>query len=97
MLPTYPVVERFREEENSAIIRKMARRMSPMLDAVQHRVQFEGRKHVIERHDDTVSDTDMASVKAELTIPADMSLEEFDFSRLESLLQGVATQMRSSF
>ncbi len=93
MLPTYPVIEMFRDENNTATIHAMARQMSPMLGAVQRRVQFEGRGHVIERHDETVSDTDMAAVTAEMTVPADMALDDLTFDRLNELLAGVAEQM----
>lgn len=93
MLPTYPIIETFRDDKNTATIHAMARRMSPMLAAVQRRVQFEGRGHVIERHDETISDTDMAAVTAELTIPADMALDDLTFDRLNELLAGVAEQM----
>lgn len=93
MLPTYPLIETIREERNSATIRAMARQMSPMLDAIQHHIQFEGRGHVIERYDESVSDTDMANVSAELNIPTDLSLDDFTADRLHEFLAAVAGQM----
>ncbi|MBI1406037.1 MAG: hypothetical protein GC145_07925 [Caulobacter sp.] len=80
-------------EDNLAMVQQLAMRISPMLGMIARHNQFEGSGHAIERHDDTVSETEMASVTGEITFSRDMLLTDFTPAELLKRLAELAQQM----
>lgn len=93
MLPTFPKIQQHRMEDNFATVEQLAMRISPMLGMIARHAQFEGAGHAIERHDDTVSETKMASVTGEVTLSTDMPLVDFTPAELLKQLAALAQQM----
>lgn len=92
MLPTFPRIQQHRMEDNFLTVNMLAAQMSPLIGMVSHNIQFEGAGHAIERHDDTVSETEMTTVTAELTFSMDMLLDDFTPAELLRRLGELAEQ-----
>lgn len=93
MLPTFPRIQQHRMEDNFLTVHRLAAQISPMLGMIARNIQFEGSGHAIERHDDTTSETEMATVAGELTFSKDMPLGEFTSAELLRRLAELAQQM----
>lgn len=92
MLPTYPLIVSFRKSANSERIQGIAHALSPFNQVDRH-CQHEGRGQVIERHDETESEVELATVMAELVTPMDLPLTDFTPLRLDEMLIDIAQQM----
>lgn len=93
MLPAFPKIRQKRIEANTAVMRQVAGRVSPISGQVKRHVQFEGAGNTIERHDDTVSTTNMGTVTVELSVPSDTPLVEFTPAKLYEYLVDMGKQI----
>lgn len=92
MLPGFPKIRAKRVEGNGATIQFVARQVSPLIGEIKRHAQFEGEGNIIERHDDTVSDSGMGKISAVMTVP-NMPLDEFTERRHLAYLVDAGRQM----
>lgn len=93
MLPGFPKIRRHRIEDNAALIKHVARLVSPMIGELKRHVQFEGTGNTIERHDETSTTTNMLPVSATLSVPSDTRLADFTPRKHREYLVDAGRQM----
>ena len=84
MLPAFPKIEKLTGEVHRQTIENLAAQKSPMLAMITKHILFEGRQTTIHRHDDSVGDSPLQAVSAEIKLD-EMTIENFLESGFSSL------------
>jgi hypothetical protein len=66
MLPAFPKIENFCAEVSNRLIEHLAAQKAPLFNLVDKHIQFEGDHATILRHDDTVGETPLHPITAEV-------------------------------
>ena len=96
MLPTFPEIVNYRNEQNMAYLKKRIGQLSPIQQEIRKHIQHEGRSAQIERHDESIDPTEFKEAKGEVSVKR-MPMRDFGLKQVSEVYDQAAQQFARQF